>query len=238
MDSAVPTVTDMDVSGNGQYVHVAVDHSYFFADSENDWLLTLKYGTDSDSASAVNASDYDLGYSYACDGTWVDIYFVLGSAPTLDPGKKYFVDIDSNGLKDYAGDAIAALSANGAPQNEGNSVTISAVTYDSAGHTLTIDFDGDPGLTSNGYCCLFTLKAADGTEYTLRGNTFLDFDNVHGKSSIVLDESAFPFDADEFNWTGAQIKYSLDNHPSANSYEVFSFPSGMPYSGFDYITIT
>lgn len=225
------------VSNCGKYIYVKLNGGYYFPNSNNPIQFTLKYGADKDSATTLSKdTDYISKYSYSTDGNDVDIYFSRTSTPVLTEGNKYFIEVNSNGILDYAGDAVDSVNCEGTPSATAESTVAPTVKYNSAEKSLLLDFSDDSGLEGRSKACLLTVSEG-GKEYRLRGKMRISKRDPN-IGDILLTNENFSFDADTFNWSGATISFSRDVHPNADVGDSIIFESGKPYEGFGATTIT
>jgi len=228
------SVKSVDVSHNGQYIWIDIDKSVYM--ERNKYInVILKYGADASSASTLQeGKDYIESTSYATDGSGMEVTLKLLKEPKLIEGYKYFITIDPNGLKDYAGDDIPVLSAIGVPNETSESEIIPKVVYQTSSKRLLITFPKDSNIKNSGFSACFLVLTVGGKKYNLRGYAFYDsYDN-----SINLRQENIPLDMDSVDWQNAKISYTLDTHPEVGVWYRLTFMTGMPYQGFNDVSIT
>jgi uncharacterized repeat protein (TIGR02543 family) len=233
VDTASLSVGYVDVSNNGQYITLYIKKSVYL-NGGNPTLVTLNYGADSAAASTlIEGQDYMKTGSYSSSGSYMEIRIKLFHEPTLTPGNKYFIAVDANGQKDFAGDYIAVINTEGVPTTTPEaSLVPESVVLTTAAKTITITFPAGSGFKASSLSACFFKLAVEGKDYILRGYIY------ESNGAIRLTQQNIPFDMGTADWSTAKISYSPNVHPNTFESSYISFASGKPYDGFSDVLIT
>jgi len=227
--TAVISDVRVDVSHNGQYIALYLNRSPYIEKNAS-FNFTLKYGADSLSAEDV---DFEESWSVYHNGKGMEVKFKVKNLPELVDGHKYFISFDPNGLKDFAGDDIPVLDAEGEPAETAEDAVKPTAVYDQSENKVLLRFPEDSGLKSDTISfCFFTIRVND-QDYILRGHGYFN------GNTIKLDMDNIPLDPDSIDWErdNVSISYSLDVHPNAGISNHLTFTSGAPYLGFTDVKI-
>lgn len=228
------SVDSVDVSYNGQYISVKVNNSVYMEESKT-LNVILKYGADASTASTlIEGTDYIKDWSSYADGSRMSINLKLVNEPVLTEGHKYFIIIDANGMKDYAGDDIPVIEAIGVPEKMPENEIIPEAVYNSDENEIVLTFPEDISLESSTLAACFFTLTVDGCDYILRDYTYYD---IYYRA-IRLTQDNIPLAMDSVDRQNAKISYSMAAHPGAGAWDYLILSSGMPYQGFTDVSIT
>lgn len=234
INTAALSVDNVSVSHNGQYITMYIDKAVYIEEGR-DFDVTLKYGSTESTADVLEeGEDYDLNWSLANDGNNMELVFALYDEPELTEGYKYFITFDANALKDFAGDSVPVLNAEGEPNATAESNIIPEVVYDESDNSLILTYPGDSGLEGSSVAVCYYTLTVDSKDYILRGYSFF---NAYGKT-LSLSQKNFPLDMGAVDWESAELSYLPEIHTGMDIWSRLSFDSGMPYQGFSNVSIT
>ncbi len=227
---------DSAVSTDGKYIYLKMNFALQDFDSFD---ITINRGPDPQHLTPVsNESDVLRIWSNA--GDYHKLYICLDDAPSLFAGDKYYISLtptpkEGTNPTDFSGDIVTSvMNIEITPSAiQEISVTPDKVEYDSSLNAIKVNLPQVHNLFSDGsmFGCLFTLNV-DGISYTLRGKVFVN------NGQIVINQKNIPLDLSKIDWSKASLSYSSSIHNCFDSDNQLIFKSGMPYGGFNNLTIT